>query len=75
MRLDHDYLVKLPDKDELIARIKYHSAAYINLLQRNEAYDAMIKSQKLLSDEIAEAAAYVRSLLPETLNDEIKTAW
>lgn len=71
----NDYLVKLPDKVELIARIKYHSAAYINLLQRNEAYEAMLDSQKLLSDEIAEAAAYVRSLLPETLTGEIKTAW
>lgn len=71
----NDYLVKLPDKVELIARIKYHSAAYINLLQRNEAYKAMIESQKLLSDEIAEAAAYVRSLLPEKLTGDIISDW
>src|SRR5262249_34957955 len=34
----NDYLVKLPDKLELIARIRYHSRAYLNLLERNEAY-------------------------------------
>ena len=27
----NDYLVKLPDRIELIARIRYHSKAYINL--------------------------------------------
>lgn len=71
----NDYLVKLPDKVELIARIKYHSKGYINLLQRNEAYEGMLESQKLLNDEIAEAAAYVRSLLPKTMSGEIDTAW
>lgn len=71
----NDYLVKLPDKVELIARIRYHSKGYINLLERNEAYEAMLESQKLLSEEIAEAAAYVRSILPDTLTGEITTAW
>lgn len=37
----NDYLVKLPDRLELIARIRYHSQGYINLLQRNEAYQAL----------------------------------
>ena len=36
----NDYLVKLPDRIELLARIRYHSKGYINLLQRNEAYRA-----------------------------------
>lgn len=71
----NDYLVKLPDKVELIARIKYHSKAYINLLQRNEAYEAMLESQKLLAEEIAEASAYVRSLIPNTLYGIIETEW
>src|SRR5882672_8124485 len=31
----NDYLVKLPDKIELIARIRYHSRAYLNQLQRD----------------------------------------
>lgn len=33
----NDYLVKLPDKIELIARVRYHSTAYVNLLKRHEA--------------------------------------
>ena len=30
----NDYIVKLPDRLELLARIRYHSKGYINLLQR-----------------------------------------
>lgn len=71
----NDYMVKLPDKLEVIARIRYHSKAYINLLQRNEAYQVMLEAQKALSDEIAEASAYVRSLLPDPLNGEISSNW
>ena len=33
-------MVKLPDKLEVVARIRYHSRGYINLLERNEAYRA-----------------------------------
>ena len=33
----NDYIVKLPDRLELLARIRYHSKGYIALLQRNEA--------------------------------------
>ncbi|MHC5545021.1 response regulator, partial [Singulisphaera rosea] len=61
----NDYLVKLPDKLELVARIRYHSKGYINLLQRNEAYQALLESQKRLAEDVAQAEKYVRSLLPE----------
>src|SRR5437588_3923308 len=61
----NDYLVKLPDRIELLARIRYHSKGYINLLQRNEAYAALQVSQKLMANEVSQAARYVRSLLPE----------
>jgi signal transduction histidine kinase/HPt (histidine-containing phosphotransfer) domain-containing protein len=44
----NDYLVKLPDKIELIARLRYHSKAYINQLQRDEAYRALRESQQQL---------------------------
>lgn len=72
----NDYLVKLPDKIELIARIKYHSAAYINLLQRNEAYLSLEKSQKALANELNKAAEYVKSLLPEKISvDLLETYW
>lgn len=71
----NDYLVKLPDKVELIARIRYHSGGYIALLQRNEAYRALVESQKKLAAELAEAAAYVKSLLPPPLTGELKADW
>ncbi len=72
----NDYLVKLPDPVELIARIRYHSGAYIALLQRNQAFAALEESQRLLAGELAEAADYVRSLLPEPLNEpHMKTDW
>jgi phosphoserine phosphatase RsbU/P len=71
----NDYLVKLPDKIELIARIRYHSRGYIALLERNEAYQALFRSQQRLATELAEAAEYVRSLLPERLQNGIQTDW
>ena len=46
----NDYLVKLPDKIELIARIKYHSKAYIYHKQRDEAFVALQESQKKLNE-------------------------
>jgi len=44
----NDYLVKLPDKIELIARIRYHSRACINQIQRDEAFRALRESQQQL---------------------------
>lgn len=46
----NDYLVKLPDPIELIARIRYHSRSYQTLLQRDEAYRALRESQQRLLD-------------------------
>jgi signal transduction histidine kinase len=44
----NDYLVKLPDKIELIARIRYHSKACLNQIQRDEAFRALRQSQQQL---------------------------
>lgn len=72
----NDYLVKLPDRLELLARVRYHSRGYINLLERNEAYRALEASQKLLAKDVAQAAKYVKSLLPEKLRKgPIATDW
>ena len=60
----NDYLVKLPDKLELGARIRYHSTAYIHRLQRDEAFGKLEAQQRVIAKELADAAAYVRSLLP-----------
>jgi sigma-B regulation protein RsbU (phosphoserine phosphatase) len=72
----NDYIVKLPDRLELLARIRYHSKGYIALLQRNEAYQALLASQKILANDLAQAAKYVQSLLPEPLRKgPIRTEW
>jgi signal transduction histidine kinase/HPt (histidine-containing phosphotransfer) domain-containing protein len=44
----NDYLVKLPDQVELVARVRYHSRAFWNQLQRDEAYRALRESQQQL---------------------------
>jgi two-component system chemotaxis family response regulator WspR len=46
----NDYLVKLPDQIELIARIRYHSMAYLTQLQRDDAYRALRESQQKLME-------------------------
>jgi len=59
----NDYLVKLPDRLEILARIRYHSKGYINLLQRNEAQAQLERANRLirktfgqyLSDDIVDA--------------------
>lgn len=51
----NDYLVKLPDPRELIARIRYHSKAYVNFLKRQEA-EALFKA------EILRQAAYIEQV-------------
>ncbi|MEO8160658.1 MAG: diguanylate cyclase [Arenimonas sp.] len=43
-----DYLVKLPDRVELIARVRHHSKAYLARLQRDAAYRALDASQQKL---------------------------
>ena len=60
----NDYLVKLPDKLEVVARIRYHSAAYISRLERDEAFTVLEAAQNALKQELAEASNYAQSLLP-----------
>lgn len=71
-----DYIVKLPDRLELLARIRHHSRGYINQLQRDEAFNALVESQKKLASDVAEAARYVQSLLPEKWNQgPVRADW
>ncbi|WP_371370488.1 diguanylate cyclase [Pseudomonas sp. QL9] len=44
----NDYLVKLPDAIELVARVRYHSRSFLALQQRDEAYRALRESQQKL---------------------------
>lgn len=70
-----DYIVKLPDKVEFMARICHHSEAYIRLLERNEAYAKLLESKALLNADLLNAALYVTSLLPAQLTGEIEAMW
>jgi sigma-B regulation protein RsbU (phosphoserine phosphatase) len=60
----NDYVVKLPDRLELLARLRYHSRGYVALVERNEAFAALQASQQVLANDLSTAAQYVRSLLP-----------
>ena len=46
----NDYMVKLPEKIEMIARLRYHSRAYINELERDEAFRALEESRTKLAE-------------------------
>jgi signal transduction histidine kinase len=61
----NDYLVKLPDRVELIARVRFHSEFYINARQRDAAYRALRESQHQLAESNA-------ALL--TLNEKLERA-
>jgi signal transduction histidine kinase/HPt (histidine-containing phosphotransfer) domain-containing protein len=78
----NDYLVKLPDKIELVARIRYHSRAYLNLLQRDAAYRALRESQQQLIESNAalislnqklEEATVAKSQFLANMSHEIRT--
>jgi phosphoserine phosphatase RsbU/P len=71
----NDYIVKLPDPVELVARIRYHSRGYLSLRQRNAAFEALHKSQALLAKELAKAAQYVRSILPPPMKGPVNIDW
>jgi len=46
----NDYLVKLPDQIEMLARIRAHSNSYIHQLERDAAFQALREMQKQLEE-------------------------
>ena len=62
----NDYLVKLPDKVELVARVRLHSRAYLNQKQRDEAYRALRESQQQLVNSNTELVALNQKLAEVT---------
>jgi phosphoserine phosphatase RsbU/P len=64
----NDYVVKLPDKAELIARIRYHSKAYANLLKRNEA-EALLQSDNLRMRKELEMLRQMQRMILPTLEE------
>lgn len=71
----NDYLVKLPDEVELVARIRYHSKGYISLLQRNAAYELLAQSRQQLAEQMEAGAKYMLSLLPAPVGAPLQVAW
>ncbi|HTB62706.1 MAG TPA: SpoIIE family protein phosphatase [Opitutales bacterium] len=65
----NDYLVKFPDKLEVVARIRYHSQAYLARRERDAALEA-------LNAELREAERYMRALFPAPLTDaQVRADW
>ena len=69
----NDYLVKLPDPVEMVARLHHHAEGYKAAIQRNAAYAALAASERHLREEARRAAEYVESLLPAPLTEGAAT--
>lgn len=67
-----DYLVKLPDQVELIARIRVHSDGYRRLLERNAAFTQLEQSLAELGHEREKSERLLRSILPATIAERLK---
>lgn len=63
-----DFLLKLPDRVELVVRIRHHAAGHRARRERDAAWAA-------LRAELDNAAAYVTSLLPAPTGPPISAAW
>lgn len=61
----NDYLVKLPDPAELMARIRYHSIAYINFLKRKEAEEQLKEENLRLYAELDVTRRLQQMILPK----------
>src|ERR1700726_3135928 len=61
----NDYMVKLPHRIEVLARVRLHSEAYIHELQRQRAYQALEASQRELTEKNCEL---------EVLNQKLEEA-
>lgn len=64
----NDYLVKLPDPIELVARIRYHARVNRAQNERDRAFAA-------LRAELESAAGYVRRLIPAPVDGAVATRW
>jgi sigma-B regulation protein RsbU (phosphoserine phosphatase) len=72
----NDYIVKVPDPVELIARVRHHSRGYVAQLERNEAFRRLEASEAHMAQELSQAAKYVRTLLdPPVDRAEVRTSW
>ena len=57
-----DYLVKLPDRVELLARLRYHSGACLNQRRRNQIAAALNASQRALAERVSQLQAALEEI-------------
>lgn len=67
-----DYLVKLPDEVELVARIRVHSEGYHRLVERNAAFAALEKSLAELKEEREKSERLLLNILPLKIAERLK---
>lgn len=67
----NDYLVKLPDPIELIARLRYHSKAYYNFLKQDEAAQTLAHN-KALEKRVEERTMELQEALDSLKNAQAK---
>jgi two-component system, sensor histidine kinase len=57
-----DYIVKLPDRVELLARVRYHSGACLNQRRRNQIAAALRASQRALAERVSQLQAALEEI-------------
>jgi two-component system, NtrC family, sensor kinase len=67
----NDYLVKLPDPIELIARIRYHSAAYINFLKGFQ-FEQTLANNRELELRVAERTAELQKTVENLKQTQVQ---
>ena len=63
----NDYMVKFPEKLELVARIRYHASGYINKHARDLAFQQLVNNQKMLEHR----NAFVKEMFSKYLTEDI----
>ena len=71
----NDYLVKPPNRLELIARLQYHHRSCVNQWERRELLQQLAAKEQRLSAEMAAGRKYVESLLPPFLTSPVAVHW
>ena len=57
-----DYIVKLPDRVELLARVRYHSGACLNQRRRSQIAAALRASQRALAERVSQLQAALEEI-------------
>jgi adenylate cyclase len=63
----NDYMVKLPDQVELVARIRHHSRGYISGLDGRDAWEALTETRQ----QLEASNRFIRQAFGRYLSDEV----